>query len=237
MYCTQCGNNVPDGATSCNVCGSPIVWEAYQQNQYQQPQQPYQTNQYQQPQQPYQPNQYQQQQPYQPNQYQQPQQTYQSNQYQQPQQNTGSGLGMKWFKFVIYFQLYANCVLNIYNGYRLSVGKQYNLSDSNLGTLYSMFDGLQTIDIGVGISMMLLGVYAIVTKFFMAGFKKHAPFMYYLCLFFNALVAAIYCILVKATVPGLELNITRMILNAVMMAVLLICNMVYFGKRRHLFIN
>ncbi|MDE6025787.1 MAG: zinc ribbon domain-containing protein [Lachnospiraceae bacterium] len=207
MYCTQCGNYIPDGATSCNVCGTPIN-QGMGTNWYQQPQQP-------------------------------PQQNMQWNNLQQSaiSQNNGNELGMKWFKFVIWFQLYANCVLNIYNGYRISFGKHYNLDDSYVQMIYNMYDGLQTIDLAVGISMMALGVYAIITRYSLAGFKKHGPFMYYLCLFFNILVAVIYCILVKATVVGIEINNTRMISNAIMMTVLLICNLVYFGKRRHLFVN
>ncbi|MBD5097560.1 MAG: zinc ribbon domain-containing protein [Lachnospiraceae bacterium] len=237
MYCTQCGNNIPDGAISCNVCGTPVN-QGMGTNQYQQPQQTYQPNQYQQPQQTYQPNQYQQpQQTYQPNQYQ--QQNMQWNNLQQSAftQNNGEVLGMKWFKFVIWVQLFLNCILNIYNGYRISMGKHYNVDDRYLQKIYNMFDGLQTIDITVGIMMMALGVYAVITRFFLAGFKKHGPFMYHLCIFFNILVAVIYCILVKATVVGIELNLSSMISNAVVMITLLICNIVYFGKRKHLFIN
>lgn len=211
MYCSQCGNNIPDGAVSCNVCGAPVN-QGMGTNQYQQPQQTYQSKQY---------------------------QHMQWNNLQQSAftQNNGEVLGMKWFKFVIWFQLFANCVLNIYLGYKYSMGKQYNLTDYYVQKLYNMFDGLQTIDITVGIVMMALGVYAIITRFFLAGFKKQGPFMYYLCLFLNLLVAVIYCILVKATVVGMELNLSGMISNAAMLITLLICNIVYFEKRRHLFIN
>lgn len=211
MYCSQCGNNIPDGAVSCNVCGAPIN-------------QGMGTNQYQQPQQTYQPNQY---------------QHRQWNNLQQSAftQNNGEVLGMKWFKFVIWFQLFANGILNIYNGYKYSMGKQYNLTDYYVQKFYNTFDGLQTIDITVGIMMMALGVYAIITRFFLAGFKKHGPFMYHLCLFFNILVTVIYCILIQTTVVGLQIDITKMITYAVTTTTLLICNIVYFGKRKHLFIN
>ena len=48
--CSKCGNNCPDGASFCNVCGSPLGAEAAQdstntqdaaQNAYQAPQQAY----------------------------------------------------------------------------------------------------------------------------------------------------------------------------------------------------
>ncbi|MCM1083062.1 MAG: zinc ribbon domain-containing protein [Clostridium sp.] len=221
MYCTQCGNNVPDGAANCNVCGAPIN-QGMGGNWNQQPQQP--------------------------NQYQQPQQTYHPNQYQQPNgqwnnlqqstytQNNGSVLGMNWFKFVIYVQLFLNGVLNIYHGIKISTGKQYGVSDSYLQMIYSVYDGLQTTDIIIGVSMMALGVYAIITRFFLAGFKKQGPFMYYLCLLLNIVVAVIYCVLVKFVV-GVDVVLTNMICQTIILIVLLICNIIYFGKRKHLFVK
>ena len=32
MYCTSCGKELPDGATRCDECGTPVAG-AYQQNQ------------------------------------------------------------------------------------------------------------------------------------------------------------------------------------------------------------
>lgn len=119
----------------------------------------------------------------------------------------------------------------------MSMGKHYKVSDSYLRMIYDTFDGLQTIDIAVGVALIALAIYAIITRFFLAGFKKQGPFMYYLLLIFNIVVGIIYCILVTATVDGLEINLTGMISNMITMIVLLICNLVYFGKRKHLFVN
>lgn len=67
MFCTNCGNNIPDGSAACPVCGAPV-----QVQQPQQPQQPaYQQPAYQQPA------------------YQQP--PYQQPMYQQPAADDGSG--------------------------------------------------------------------------------------------------------------------------------------------------
>ncbi|MCF0230545.1 MAG: hypothetical protein HUJ76_12750, partial [Parasporobacterium sp.] len=51
MFCSKCGNQVPDGGAFCPVCGNKIAAPA--QPQYTQPQQPYAQPQYVQPQQPY----------------------------------------------------------------------------------------------------------------------------------------------------------------------------------------
>ena len=51
-YCPNCGAQLPDNATFCSVCGTPVgAPTQYQQPQYQQPyQQPQYQQQYQQPQ-------------------------------------------------------------------------------------------------------------------------------------------------------------------------------------------
>ncbi|TND10533.1 MAG: hypothetical protein FD123_175 [Bacteroidetes bacterium] len=36
MICTNCGNNIHAGASSCNRCGMPVYQQQQQQNQYQQ---------------------------------------------------------------------------------------------------------------------------------------------------------------------------------------------------------
>lgn len=237
MYCTQCGNNIPDGMTTCNVCGAQLN-QSMGTNGYQQPQQQaYQTNGYQQPQQ----------QAYQTNGYQQPQQQAYQQQYQQGRQNniqqsayaqnSGAELGMKWFNFVIYFQLFYNFVMNIYNGYMTCMGKHYRVTDTQLRIIYNMSDGLQTIDIITGITMIGLAVYAIITRFSLAGFRKHGPFMYYPLHIFNVLVSVIYILLVDAIAIGVMVDFTRMYASIAVMVIMLICNIKYFGARKHLFVN
>ncbi len=144
---------------------------------------------------------------------------------------------MKWFKFIIYVQLFLNFILNIYNGYMISMGKHYGLRDGYLQRFYNMSEGLQTIDIVTGVIMIGLAVYAIVTRFSLAGFRKHGPFMYYLLLIFNILVGGIYIMLVNEIAVGVKFDFTRMYANIVVLVILLICNIIYLGKRKHLFVN
>ena len=118
MYCKNCGAFVQDGAPFCSNCGAQQnaaqpQQPTYQQQTYQQP--PYQQQNYQQP--PYQQQAYYQQPPYQ-------QQAY----YQQPAGDPrNQGMPMGWYKFLIYFALFAGAVLNGISGSNQILRKGCNL--------------------------------------------------------------------------------------------------------------
>lgn len=229
MFCNQCGAPMVEGQLTCTACGAYVGSQPaadnqqnqYQQNQYQQNQ--YQQNQYQQPQ--YQQPQYQQ------NQYQQNQ--YHPNQYQAacPQ------LGMNWFKFVIWVQLFITTITGVFNGYQIFTGAHYKLSDMRLEMLYDMYEGLQGIDSVIGISFMCLGAFALVTRFALAGFKKVGPVMYISLLAMVIVLNVIYVIAVDAIVDNIQVTDSSIIVSIVIYVALLICNIIYFRKRKHLFVN
>ena len=239
MNCPKCNSYVKDGTSFCSECGFPLnSAAARQQPQYQQPQ--YQQPQCQQPQ-------------YQQPQYQQPQ--YQQPQYQQPQYRPqapvnnggvpeftyapdGRQIGMNWFKFIIYFQLFLSCVVNVYNGIQMMSGGQYK---GMAELVYNTIKGMKGIDIVFGLLFIVLGVAAIVVRFQMSGFKKQGPVMYMgfcaaVCLVSLAYIIAVKIIVSKYTDDTSSLNsasIVQLISTGVMLAV----NIPYFKNRQHLFVN
>ena len=121
MFCNNCGAQIPDGSPFCPSCGAQQAQQAQQQAYQQQPQgyqQPYQQQGYQQQayQQPYQ------QQAYQQQGYQQP---YGQQAYQQPYGQQIPQQGMKWHKFLVYFALWANAILNVIMGILSLTGAKY----------------------------------------------------------------------------------------------------------------
>lgn len=92
MYCPNCRSQLIDGSIYCPVCGTQLAQAQqvnYQQMNYQQPvQQPVQ------------------------------QMTSNGNYVQQPIQSQirQKPLGMKWFKFLIYFQLFAASLVSLLTG-------------------------------------------------------------------------------------------------------------------------
>ncbi len=212
MNCNQCGSEIQDGQLTCPVCGAYVgsAQQTDMQNNYQQPYQQNMQNNYQQP--------------------------YQQNSYSAPQKQ----LGMGWFKFVIYVQLFLNAFLNGITAFMLFSGAQYNDGSYDMSELvYSVYDGLQAVDVTYGVCLLGLVVFAIVVRFMLAGYKTKGPISYFILLALNLLFAIIYIIAVSAVT---DLSVGGMLsssfyINVITSIVLLCANIVYFKNRKHLFVN
>lgn len=206
MNCQKCGSYMNDNQAFCPNCGNANA-NANQQPQYQQPQ--YQQAQYQQPQ-------------------------YQQPQYQPPYQpNNGSQLPMNWFKFLIYFALFASGVLNIISGITAMTGSQYG---GLQGLVYMYFGGLQALDIIYGICCIALGAFAIYVRMRLAGYYKNGPQMLNVLYIAAVALSLIYVIGVSIVVGGdVPLNFASTIVSAGVSVAMVVANTVYFKKRAHLF--
>lgn len=223
MLCPNCGTDVSSAGRFCPNCGAPVqpskpVESAAPQPQYQQPQ--YQQPQYQQPQ-------------YQQPQYQPPlnQQPYQPMQPAAPQMN--------WYKFLIYFALFAGAVVNAVNALRFLTGL-INGSSAEAKLLYSWFPGWKTVDIIVGLLLLVLVAFTIYTRFRLSGYYKNGPVCLYLTYGLAALSNVVYLIGVVLVINGtgislLDLEIVPTIASILVSIVMIVVNVVYFNKRKHLF--
>lgn len=234
MICNNCGATISDGTVFCEHCGAQVSAAApqqpvYQQPVYQQPQQPvYQQPVYQQPQQPV----------YQQPVYQQP--AYQQPAYQPQINQPGADMPMGWFKFLIYFSLFAGAVLNAITGIMAMTGAQYNMEREGMSELvYRMFDGLQAMDMIMGIGSIALAAFAIYTRMRLAGYYENGPKMLTVLYIAAMVVPVIYLVGVIAVVPGVEnyINFTSQISSIAASVVMVVVNNIYFKKRAHLFVN
>ena len=233
MYCKNCGAFVQDGAPFCSNCGAQQnaaqpQQPTYQQQTYQQP--PYQQQNYQQP--PYQQPNYQQQAYYQQPNYQ--QQAY----YQQPAGDPrNQGMPMGWYKFLIYFALFAGAVLNGISGIRQLTGSIY---DGGAELVYLFYDGLQLLDIIVGLLIVCLAAGQIYVRFCLAGYKANGPKLIVAMYAGVGIINIIYLVGLSIVLPesAMEsLDTSNVIINLAVGLVMAGVNSVYFNKRKHLFVN
>lgn len=167
---------------------------------------------------------------------------YQQPVYQQPVQpvqDLTPQPSMKWYKFLIYFSLWAGAVLNIFSAISMLTGSQYG-TDGEAELVYAMFEDLKTLDMLCGIFALVLAVFSIYTRFQLAGFKQKAP-MFLTILYAGVCVYdLIYIIGCTNALPEYvlsEMDFTSMYSNLVTSAVMIFVNMSYFKKRAHLFVN
>ena len=154
---------------------------------------------------------------------------------------------MKWYKFLIYFALFAGSALNLINGIMYFIGGQYN-SKAAAEFYWALLPSLKAWDIIMGILCLAFAAYGIYVRFALAKFKKNAPLHLY-TLYIAVNVAsiiyriAVYSIVLNgfssylgASVDSSAIIITVAII-AIFTAVLVVLNGIYFKKRAHLFVN
>lgn len=219
-FCSSCGSPVQDGTTFCSTCGARIENNAAPQ--YAAPVQEPVYN----VQQPV----YNVQQPV--------------NTVQQPETN----LGMSWFKFIIYFQIFASAIINIL----ICFGAYSQLQELDgfrgyMDALDSYIDANQTWSIIVLVAFIAVGVFGFMVRGKLAGFKVDGPKQYLIYMGLIVAVQVIYMIAVYMLTNdlqeavGMDLDIgssmSSSIPSLVVSVVMIFVNKVYFDKRKHLFVN
>lgn len=164
------------------------------------------------------------------------QQPYQQP-YQQPVMPLQTARPMAWYKFLIYFALFASAILNAYNGIRMITGTEYGEVKE---LVYAMFDGLQSVDILVGILVLGVAAIAIFARVRLAGFYKNGPALITALYAANVIVNLVYIVALYLVLPeGVfdYIEVADYVVNIVVACVMIGVNAVYFGKRKDLFIH
>lgn len=159
---------------------------------------------------------------------------------QYPETTQAPEMPMKWYKFVIYFQLFANAVVNVVNAIPVFTGSLYG-ADSDY--IYNMVSGLKILDLVYGAGMIAVAVLAIVARNQLKHFSAKGPATYYKVLILSMVLAAGYTMLSSMVISGSALGpyyepqYTTMVSSLASSLIMLFCNKTYFGKRAHLFVN
>lgn len=229
MNCSKCGQELYEGMSFCDNCGQPVPQRPRQQP-YSPNQQPYASTQQPYSQQPYASTQ----QPYTP--------VQQSNApawqpVMEVPQEPVQEMPMKWFKFLIYFALFAGAVMNVINGFSLLTGTAY---EGNADAVYRVFPDLKAVDMLCGVLSLGLAAFGIFTRFQLSGYRRQGPTMLlisYVAVFIYDLV---YIFGVRAAIPAYAIDMidfTPMYSNIAVSVVMVFVNYSYFKKRSHLFVN
>lgn len=144
---------------------------------------------------------------------------------------------MKWYKFVIWVQLFLSAFMNLGNGIRYMTGIIYGDSAS---MVYLMFKSLKTLDVFMGVLCIAAAVLAIIARQSLAHFKKNGPLLYYVCCGAGIVYNLIYLFGLSAV--GVLSAVGSQVASELGSyiagySVMLAVNIMYFKKRMHLFVN
>lgn len=140
---------------------------------------------------------------------------------------------MKWYKFIIYCQLFFSAISCLANGYYMTIGYQYG---EYVSQIYTYFPGMQILDIITACFYFALAVYVIIVRHKLAKFQKSGPSLYISIYAISALAALLYTLIATLIIHSNVFSATvigRIIANVIW----LLINKKYFERRRHLFIN
>lgn len=158
---------------------------------------------------------------------------------------------MKWFKFIIWFQLFASAIGNLYNGIQYLTGDLYGEATE---VMYEVFTSLKTLNTVYGYFCIFIALYAIVTRFMLSGFKSIGPKLLYFLYILLGVTTLVYTLLFQNitninddlkgyyyAIRGLSFNIDyismwiRVAGNLIANLVLICVNFAYFSNRSNLF--
>lgn len=227
MFCANCGSDLGNSTPAfCPNCGArmdpPRDNNSYdQQAPYQQPNPYDQQPSYQQP------NPYNQQ----PNPYNQPN-PYDSMNLMQP------ALPMRWYKFVIYVQLFLSALVSVINGIAYFSGSfvETLTGGGSPELVFAFYPALQPLCYFLGIVSIGSAVFAIITRQWLAHYLLKGITALYAV---YALSIACNLICMVGLMMIFEVSIgdlgSTYIGSIIGLVILLALSRVYFNKRRHLF--
>ena len=216
MYCRFCGTKIPDNVKFCPECGAnlaPVPSAAPEESVPAAPAAPEIPT-------PFDPT------PYDPA-------PYSADPFASADVAAAPQRGMKWFKFIIYFQLWAGMLVNLVTAGKYFTGAYY---EGNAEMVYRFFPALQPLDIVMGVVCLALAVYAVVVQRALAKFRAKGPMMYYLMYIVNTAVTVLYLI-IGSIIIGQSAFTAEVAGSIIGSIVMLFVNIPYFNNRKYLFVN
>lgn len=210
MFCNNCGKKIEDGVSFCPACGSKLQMQETMNIK---------RGEY---------------------------GGMPKDYYVDSKRNSGNSLRsnqaykMKWYKFIIYFQLFAGALGAVLNGVVYYIFVKMVPSDIEVSL------ALNIANICYSAIYIASGIFALFVRHQMAKYKKNAPLLYNVCLLLNGVLPMIALIPIKLMIPDITFvdyifkaknYILANGITLVMACIMVWLNNIYFGKRKGLFVH
>ena len=141
--------------------------------------------------------------------------------------------GMKWYKFLIYFALWAGAIVNLIDSLQFFTG---SILGDDVEILYAYYPLLKVLNLAFALILVTYAVFAIYTRYRLAQFRRNGPACLY-ALYIAQFVFALLVQVVTSLILGEWLEGYSFVANFLVFGLILGLNMKYFRKRKHLFVN
>ena len=142
---------------------------------------------------------------------------------------------LKWFKFLIYFALWSGGILTALYSFAYFTGTVLGIGiDTEL--VYSYYPLLRVFHIFCGLENIANAAFAIYTRYRLAQFRQNGPVCLHALYLVQLAMVLIYW-LAGSLILGEWLDLASGFSDLISSIVILCINIVYFRKRKHLFVN
>lgn len=140
---------------------------------------------------------------------------------------------MKWYKFLIYFALWAGAIVNLIDSLQFFTG---SILGDDVEILYAYYPLLKVLNLAFALILVTYAVFAIYTRYRLAQFRQNGPVCLHALYLVQLAMVLIYW-LAGSLILGEWLDLASGFSDLISSIVILCINIVYFRKRKHLFVN
>jgi len=149
-------------------------------------------------------------------------------------QDEAAEYSLKWYKFLVYFLLFASAFLNAVSAIASFTGITYEIYGVSADLVYGSFPGMKLVDVLFGVATIGMAIMALITRHALEWNKRKGPRL--LCAFYvlPGVLNVLYTVAVSAVTKVTMYN-GYMVLVLVGGIVMAIINYIYFKKRKNMF--
>ena len=151
--------------------------------------------------------------------------------------------GMKWFKFIIWIQLFFFFLTGLSQAIQCFTGVIHlseNVTIAQVRLVYALYPNFKVATIAIGVLSLIYAFYALYVRFQLSGFKQGAPAKYLSLLVINGCFPYISNILLNTAMPA-EYRTSAVspetLAPFIVSVVMILVNRTYFNNREDLFVN
>ena len=138
-----------------------------------------------------------------------------------------------WYKFLIYFALWAGAIVNLIDSFQFFTG---SILGNDVEILYAYYPLLKVLNLAFALILVAYAFFAIYTRYRLAQFRQNGPACLHALYLMQLAMVLVYC-LAGSLILGEWLDLASSFSDLIGSIVILCINIVYFRKRKHLFVN
>ena len=150
------------------------------------------------------------------------------------------GYPMKWYKWQIYFLLFATALACLGNGLMYLTGGMYRQTGYTAEMIYGLYPAMKTPDMFAGFLYLVQMVIALMARWKLAGLKADGPTYLYVSYAMSVVTEVVYAMMVAGAMNvslTAVVNVGSLLGSVIGTGLMIWLNRIYFTKRKVLFVN